>query len=105
MHTRRTFNKFAAATALAAPFGSLAVSAAKINSRIHGVMIGAQTYSFRDMPLDKCLEAMKDIGLGYAELYQGHIEPKGREALAAWRKNPPIEELKGVSKTFDDPSV
>ncbi len=68
-------------------------------------MIGAQTYSFRDMPLDKCLEAMKDIGLGYAELYQGHIEPKGREALAAWRKNPPIEELKGVRKKFDDTGV
>jgi len=102
MQTRRDFSKLAAAAALAAPF---ARSAPKINSKIHGVMIGAQTYSFRDMPLDKCLEAMKDIGLGYAELYQGHIEPKGREALAAWRKNPPIEELKGVRKKFDDTGV
>src|SRR5712671_6845835 len=102
MQTRRDFTKFAAAAALAAPF---ARSAPKINSRIHGVMIGAQTYSFRDMPLDKCLEAMKDIGLGYAELYQGHIEPKGREALAAWRKNPPLDELKGVRKKFDDAGV
>src|SRR5258708_2813333 len=102
MHPRRDFTKFAAATALAAPF---ALSAAKIDSKINGVMLGAQTYSFRDMPLDKCIASMQEIGLGYAELYQGHIEPKGREALAAWRKNPPLDELKGVRKKFDDAGV
>ena len=99
--TRRTFTKIATAAAIAAPFAR----SAKINSKIHGVMIGAQTYSFRDMTLEKCLESMKEIGLGYAELFQGHIEPKDRAALAAWRKNPPLDELKGVRKKFDDAGV
>jgi sugar phosphate isomerase/epimerase len=102
MQTRRNFTKFTAAAALAGP---AVLSAAKINSKINGVMIGAQTYSFRDMPLDKCIASMREIGLGYAELFQGHIEPKDRDALAAWRKNPPLGELKGVRKKFDDAGI
>jgi sugar phosphate isomerase/epimerase len=87
-------------------FGKLAVAAfAKINSKIDGVTIGAQTYSFRDRPLDACIAAMKEVGLGEAELYQGHIEPKDKEALKAWRANPPLDELRGVRKKFDDAGI
>ena len=50
-------------------FGKLAIAAfAKIDSKIHGVTLGAQTYSFRDRPLDACIAAMKEVGLGEAEL-------------------------------------
>jgi sugar phosphate isomerase/epimerase len=87
-------------------FGKLAAAAfAKINSRIDGVTIGAQTYSFRDRPLDGCIAAMKEIGLGEAELYNGHIEPKGKEELAAWRKNPPLDEMRAVRRKFDDAGI
>ena len=96
--SRRDFAKLA----LGAP---LAAALARINSKIEGVMIGAQTYSFRDMPLDGCIKAMKDIGLGYAELYQGHLEPKEKEQLKAWRANPPMDELKAVRKKFDDAGI
>jgi sugar phosphate isomerase/epimerase len=92
MITRRTFHKLAIA------------AFARVNSKIDGVMIGAQTYSFRDRDLDACIAGMKEVGLGYAELYQGHVEPKG-DALAAWRKNPPLDELRGVRKKFDDAGI
>ncbi len=54
---------------------------AAIDSKFSGVMIGAQTYSFRTLPtLDDCIAAMKEIGLGYAELWDGQIVPKDRSA-------------------------
>ncbi|MGH9664887.1 MAG: sugar phosphate isomerase/epimerase family protein [Bryobacteraceae bacterium] len=98
MYTRRDFGKLALASVPAAAF-------AKINSKIDGVMIGAQTYSFRDRDLDGCLAAMKEIGLGYAELFQGHLEPKDRSQQAAWRKDPPIDEIKAARKKFDDAGI
>ena len=85
----------------AAAFGAMGAKGAKIDSTFHGVTIGAQSYSFRDRPLDACIAAMKECGIGECELFQGHIEPKGKEELAAWRKNPPVDELRGVRKKFD----
>ena len=102
MYTRRDLAKLALASPVAAAFAKIN---SPIKSRIDGVMIGAQTYSFRDRSLDDCLAAMKEIGLGYAELYQGHIEPKDKAQLAAFRKNPPLDELKGVRKKFDDAGI
>jgi sugar phosphate isomerase/epimerase len=99
--TRRNFARLAAAAPLAAAWPVFA----KINSKIDGVMIGAQTYSFRDLSLDDCVRAMKDIGLGYAELYQGHLEPKDKDKLTAWRSNPPMDEIKAVRKKFDDAGI
>ena len=61
MLTRRDFGKIALA---AVP---VARGIAKPKSKIDGVMIGAQTYSFRDRPVDAAIEAMADIGLSYAE--------------------------------------
>jgi sugar phosphate isomerase/epimerase len=83
-------------------FGKLAVAAfVKINSKVAGVTIGAQTYSFRDRPLDGCIAGMKEVGLGEAELYNGHIEPKDPAALKAFRNDPPLEEMRGVRRKFD----
>jgi len=94
--TRRDFGKLALAVPATAGF------AARINSKIDGVMIGAQTYSFRDRPLDDCIAAMKQIGLGYAELTSSHLEPKDKEALKVWRADPPMDQIKAVRKKFDD---
>ena len=72
MYTRRDFGKIALT---AVPASLLAQK--KINSTIGGVLIGAQSYSFREKPLDGVLQAMIEIGLGECELFSPHIEPKG----------------------------
>jgi len=98
--TRRTFHK----TAL----GALAVPAlaAKPNSVVHGVQIGAQSYSFRDRPLDQAIQAMVDVGLSECELWSGHVEPKlsGAE-LTQWRKTVSLDTFKDVRKKFDDAGI
>ena len=83
--TRRDFTKMT----LAGIPGAVLLSrvplsaAAKINSRINGVLIGAITYSFRSMPADDIIRAYVDIGLGEMELMSNHAEqlagaPAGR---------------------------
>ena len=95
--TRRDFAKFAAA-AVAVP------ACAAIDSKFSGVRIGAQTYSFRDLPsIDDCIRAMAQIGLGYAELWENQIEPRGDKT--AWRTNPPMDEIRGLRKKFDDAGI
>ncbi|HYZ86972.1 MAG TPA: TIM barrel protein [Bryobacteraceae bacterium] len=73
MVSRREFGKLALASA---PLLSLSAGP-KINSRVNGIMFGAQSYSFRDMSLEDAVNAYKETGLGYSELWQGHLEPKG----------------------------
>lgn len=64
----------------------LPVSAAlarMIDSKIDGVQLGVQSYSFRDLPLDEAIKAMVADGLGDCELFSPHIEAGGVEALEA----------------------
>jgi sugar phosphate isomerase/epimerase len=97
--SRRDLAKLALGAAIVPAF-------AKINSKINGVMIGSQTYSFRDLPtLDSRIDAMKQIGLGYAELTVSDIAPKDKEALKAWRANIPVDEIHAVRKKFDDAGI
>jgi len=99
MISRRTFSKLAMGVPALAAF-------AKINSKVDGVMIGSQTYSFRDLPtLDARIDAMKQIGLGYAELTVSDIAPKDKQALQAWRASPPVDEIHAVRKKFDDAGI
>lgn len=116
MHTRREFGKLALAVA---PF-SRAFGAA-INSKIDGVQLGAQSYSFRDLPLDDAIKAMQADGLGVCELFGGHVEPagsrgpgargdaaareKGREELRKWRTTVPLSFFTDVKKKFDDAGI
>jgi sugar phosphate isomerase/epimerase len=97
--SRRDLAKLALGAAVAPAF-------AKINSKIDGVMIGSQTYSFRDLPtLDSRIDAMKTIGLGYAELTVSDIAPKDRDQLKAWRANIPVDEIHAVRKKFDNAGI
>ncbi len=99
--TRRDFAKLAAA----APLACAGPAFAKINSKIDGVMIGAQTYSFRDLSMDDCINGMKDIGLGYAEFWIDKIQPRDAQQLNAWRSNPPMDEIKAARKKFEDAGI
>jgi sugar phosphate isomerase/epimerase len=72
MYSRRDLGKFAlAAFPLSSAFG------ARINSKIDGVQLGAQSYSFRDLPLDEAIQGMVTDGCGVCELFGGHIEYPG----------------------------
>jgi sugar phosphate isomerase/epimerase len=102
MYSRRDFGKLA--------LTALPVAAwAKLNSKVDGVQIGAQSYSFRALPggLDDAIKAMTDIGLSECELWQGDVEPKsqgrGKEARAAlrkWRLETPLDHFKEIAGKF-----
>ena len=78
-------------------------SATMINSVIRGVQIGAQSYSFRDRPLDACIDAFRTIGLGECELTEGHLEPAKAKnpELKKWRLEAPLSFFKEVRQKFD----
>jgi sugar phosphate isomerase/epimerase len=123
MYTRRELGELTLA-GLALPFlGGLA------DSRIGGVRLGVQTYSFRDLPraesgdaIDPVIKAMTECGLSECELYAPQLEPrpvaapargtpvtpeiqqarqKARQDLRAWRLDTPLDHFRGVKKKFD----
>ncbi|MBL8210432.1 MAG: sugar phosphate isomerase/epimerase [Bryobacterales bacterium] len=101
MFSRRLFTQ----SLLALP---VAATAAPINSKFNGVMIGAQSYSFRDRTVDDAIKAMQEIGIGYCELWQGHVEPNGpggnpkmkRDELRMWRKTAGLDHFTKVRDKF-----
>jgi sugar phosphate isomerase/epimerase len=97
--TRRRFSSLA--------LGVSAWAAPKINSTINGVVLGVQSYSFRDRSVDKAIEAMVAIGIGTCEMYQGHIEPQKipREELRKWRLSVSLDEFKNLGKKFRDAGI
>lgn len=101
MFSRRDLGRYLAASLPAVPV------MAKIDSRISGVMIGAQSYSFRDRPLDAALQGYVDCGIGYCELYSGHAEPRDLkgEALSKWRESVPLEHFREIRSRFDRAGV
>ncbi|MGH9833155.1 MAG: sugar phosphate isomerase/epimerase family protein [Blastocatellia bacterium] len=100
--TRREWNKLAlgAVAAFAVPFESSA--AGKPNSKIKGVQIGAQSYSFRDRSLDDAIKAYVEVGLNSCELWSGHVEPKdlSRSELRDWRLTTPISYFMLIGDKF-----
>ena len=116
--SRREWNRLAlGGLGLAALSANGLAAQKKINSRINGVLIGIQTYSLRDRPLDDAIKAMADVGIGSCELWQGHIEPqelqrkvyqgdaKAREELRRWRLDTPLDHFKAVRRKFDQAGV
>src|SRR5580704_11083848 len=105
MQSRRDFGKLALA---AVPFSLAFAQNAKkkINSTIKGVQLGAQTYSFRNLPLDGMIQALVEVGLGDCEVYSPHVEPRlSREDLRKWRLTVPLDEMKAARKKFDDAGI
>ncbi len=90
---------------LLAPFVPAALAAP--SSRIHGVVLGVQGWSFRDRGVDAAIQATLDAGLTYFELGFNHVEPAGlsREALRDWRVKTPIEAFLKIKAKFKDAGV
>jgi sugar phosphate isomerase/epimerase len=79
------------------------MSGGRIDSVVRGVQIGAQSYSFRDRPLDACIEGFKTTGLGECELWAGHLEPRdaGRDEVRKWHLSTPLSHFHEVRQKFD----
>jgi sugar phosphate isomerase/epimerase len=96
------------------------------DSTVNGVRLGAQTYSFRDLPrtpgvdfVDTVIKAMTACGLTECELFAPQVEPqfsagrgargappspealKAREDLRKWRLETPMDHFVAVKKKFD----
>jgi sugar phosphate isomerase/epimerase len=115
--TRREWHRLVLGGLGASALASTARGAGKkIDSRVHGVLIGAQSYSFRDRPLDQAIEAYAAVPLGEAELWQGHVEPRtdyarlqqmsaaekaaDRESLRKWRLTTPLSTFTAIGEKF-----
>jgi sugar phosphate isomerase/epimerase len=96
---------------LIAGCGSLAVMPGppRTNSVVRGVQIGAQSYSFRDLPLTRtaAIAAFQAVGLGECELSQLHVEPQELKgaALREWRLSVPLSQLQDIRRQFDDAGI
>ena len=116
MHSRRDFAKAAlAGLPLARAW------AARIDSTVKGVRLGAQTYSFRDFPrtpgidnTDAIIQALKECGIGEIELFSPNVEPgrtpgtapaKAREELRQWRLSTPPAYFAAIRKKYDDAGI
>jgi hypothetical protein len=75
-YSRRDFARMATA---ALPLARML--AKPIDSKVAGVRLGVQSYSFRDLGLDDAIQAMVADQLGECELFSPHIEAGGVQAL------------------------
>jgi sugar phosphate isomerase/epimerase len=126
MHSRRDFGKLAL---IGLPLAQV-LAAKKIDSKIDGVQLGVQSYSFRDLSLDAAIPVMAADGLGECELFAPHIElghtdvapmrPRNtqgapppndtsraaaREELRKWRLSVPTSYFTGIKKKFNDAGI
>ena len=111
--SRRQLGKLAAGSLLTASVSTLTRPAAAAPAKkpafkkTAGVVLGTQSYSFRDRPLDEAIAAMASIGLATCELWQGHLEPRqgGREAVRKWRLETPLSHFEEVAAKFSKAGV
>lgn len=105
--TRREWNALVLGTLAAAAVPGAALAQTKPNSKVKGVQFGAQSYSFRDRPLDQALTAYAETGLSTCELWSGHVEPKGlnRDELRKWRLTTPLSTFNDIRQKFNQAGV
>ena len=112
---RRQFGQLALAGGAAALAWPDAILAA------NKVRIGVQSYSFRSLPFEDALKAMKELGLAECELWSGHLEPRPtmvagpdgrqrppegwRDEVRSWRLTAPLVRFMDVKKQFQDAGV
>lgn len=101
--SRRHFIKVAAA-GLAL---SQTLEAKMINSRIHGVYVGIQTFSLRGLRYDAVIPALKQLGIGECELVAGQIEPLATDVpdLAKWRATVSLDYFTDMRKKFNQAGI
>lgn len=111
--TRRHFAQtvFTGAAGLAA--ASRAAAHETNSSTFKGVTIGAQSYSFRDRPIEEAIAGMKEIGFGLCEMWSGHVEPlrqtrgkaDGRAKLREHRLKTPLSYYEKLGRGFHEAGI
>ena len=103
--TRREWNTLVASGLLAA------AGAVRAESRFAAVLIGVQSYSFRDRDLPALIEAMSALGLTSCELWGAHVEPRelrapeAREDLRQWRLSVSLDHFRSIRARFDTAGI
>lgn len=102
MYSRRELIEMAAGT-----LGFAGLLSAKPNSVVRGVMLGVQSYSFRDLSIQEAIRATSEAGLSYCELWQGHLEPRkaSRKGLRDWRENISLELFSNYAAEFSKAGI
>ena len=102
MLTRREFTTLALST--------MAWPKLLAQTAVAGVTLGAQTYSFRQLPrpaggdmVDVIIQAFTECGLRDCELWSPMLEPAkvAREELRAWRLETPLDHFTAIRRKFD----
>ena len=112
MLTRREWHKLMAAGLLACAYGGRPrARGGQVEplpeSRIRGVLIGVQSYSFRDRDLQGLIDGMRAVGVTSCELWQGHVEPRelggrdAREDMRRWRLTVPLDHFRSIRERFE----
>lgn len=95
-------------TTSALPGGAKGSAAAKAAAGL-GIVLGVQSYSFRDRSLDEAIKAMNQLGLTSCELWQSHVEPKElarkRDEIQKWRATVSMDEFKAIRNKFDKAGI
>ena len=97
-------------------FGALLTATNRVlfgqsESRFGGVLIGMQSYSFRDMTLAEGIAAMQTLGVTSCELWEGHVEPRElyapehRETLRRWRTTVSLDHYREIRDKFDTAGI
>jgi sugar phosphate isomerase/epimerase len=99
-------------------FAALALSACAwpklLAQTVGGVRLGAQTYSFRDLPrppggdmTDVMIQALSACGIRECELWSPMIEPAKvpREELRRWRIETPLDHFTAIRRKFNDANI
>ena len=72
--TRRSFLKAAGTSLAAVGLGALGTRATGAAEAYGGLRMGIQSYSLRHFPFDEAMDKVAELGLGYVELYPGHLD-------------------------------
>lgn len=95
---------------------ALKETGAAIEAEKLGIVLGLQTYSFRDRSLEDAIAAMTQLGVKSCELWEGHVEPRAlkwkagqtseeakskNEQLKKWRESLSMDDIKVIKSKFD----
>ncbi|MCM4168384.1 Inosose dehydratase [Arenibacter antarcticus] len=103
------------------PLDCLAMSSPYLLSKDEkDIVLGVQTYSFRDRSLDKAIQGMKELGIKSCELWEGHVEPLEfmwkrnstpeetkfkKDGLAKWRSTVTMDEIKSIRDKINNAGI